>query len=193
MLTNFARFKKSGEFDRLRQEFLARVAESAGMTTLKTRVDEVAQQRFESDPKLSFMGSEAIFREMMQEMERYPVVDRVAEDTLSDPSFQENIRNSLHKILQESKGENASPMDQEGQNNAAATDVAAKPPLDHPLIYSAPAFNPPPPVTAQPEPGTKGLPTPGSGASEFLDPAGDEANLKRAADEPQKMEDAMVT
>jgi len=104
-------FKKSGEFDRLRRELLAQVSQGGGMATLKARVEQTAQERFTSDPKLSFMPPEAIYRELMQEMERFPIVDRVVEDVqmLSDPSFAEGIRKSVHNILLESKGQKPTP------------------------------------------------------------------------------------
>ncbi|KAF8076045.1 hypothetical protein FPV67DRAFT_1776647 [Lyophyllum atratum] len=125
-------FKKSGEFDRLRRELLAQVSQGGGMTTLKARVEQTAQERFTSDPKLSFMSQEAIYRELMQEMERFPIVDRVAEDVqmLSDPSFAENIHNSVHSILLESKGQKSQPR-KDDKSDSTAT-ASATPGAIHP-------------------------------------------------------------
>ncbi|KAF5387601.1 hypothetical protein D9615_000088 [Tricholomella constricta] len=175
-------FKKSGEFDRLRRELLAQVSQGAGMTTLKTRVEEVAQQRFTSDPKLSFMSQEAIYRELMQEMERFPVVDRVAADVqlLSDPLFTENIRKSVHNILLESKGQKKPPQkDEKGEATetpASATPGAIRPSTSsHPEQASIPRLSivvtpapqspcvnqtTPPPITTLREPRAQALESP---------------------------------
>ncbi|KAG5644940.1 hypothetical protein DXG03_007405 [Asterophora parasitica] len=81
------------------------------MTTLRTRVEEIAQRSYSSNPKLSFMSQEQAYQELMQEMERFPVVDRVASEVqlLSDTSFTENIHNAVLNILAESKGQ--APLD----------------------------------------------------------------------------------
>ncbi|GLB33470.1 putative COMPASS (Complex proteins associated with Set1p) component shg1 [Lyophyllum shimeji] len=125
-------FKKSGEFDRLRRELLAQVSQGDGIATLKARVEQTAQERFTSDLKLSFMPPEAIHRELMQEMERFPIVDRVAEDVqmLSEPAFAEGIRKSVHNILLESKGQK--PKHAKDEKSEMTATASAAPSTNHP-------------------------------------------------------------
>ncbi|KAH7931263.1 hypothetical protein BV22DRAFT_8306 [Leucogyrophana mollusca] len=98
-------FKKSGEFDRLRRELLTEFQNSDRIGAFKSRVEDIARQRLASDQKLQSMPHDAVHRELMGEMDRYPIVERAVTDAplLSDPSFTAAIRSSIQRILEEAK------------------------------------------------------------------------------------------
>ncbi|KAI0334811.1 hypothetical protein GY45DRAFT_1343175 [Cubamyces sp. BRFM 1775] len=95
-------FKKSGEFDRLRRELLKEFRQSEGMPAFLARVEDIAKQKLASDPKLQFMPEATVTREIMQELERYPIVERAVSDvsSLSNPAFLGGVKDSVQKILQ---------------------------------------------------------------------------------------------
>ncbi|KAI0663001.1 hypothetical protein C8Q70DRAFT_484733 [Cubamyces menziesii] len=119
-------FKKSGEFDRLRRELLKEFRQSVrlcfirtvreftslipallqeGMPAFLARVEDIAKQKLASDPKLQFMPEATVTREIMQELERYPIVERAVSDvsSLSNPTFLAGVRDSVQKTLQEDR------------------------------------------------------------------------------------------
>lgn len=106
-------FKKSGEFDRLRRDLLSHFQRSDRTDAFKSRVDDIARQRLSSDPKLISMPNDAIQRELLGEIDRYPIVERAVADAplLSDPSFIAGIRASLERTMSAGRGEknNATP------------------------------------------------------------------------------------
>ncbi|KII95902.1 hypothetical protein PLICRDRAFT_232661 [Plicaturopsis crispa FD-325 SS-3] len=53
------------------------------------------------------MSKESAQRELMQEVDRYPIVERAIADVqmLSDPAFAQGIRSSMHKILKRDRGQ----------------------------------------------------------------------------------------
>ncbi|TFK86822.1 hypothetical protein K466DRAFT_663468 [Polyporus arcularius HHB13444] len=98
-------FKKSGEFDRLRRELLKEFRQSEGVAAFLARVDEIAKEKLASDPKLQYMPEANISREVMQELDRYPIVERAVQDVgrLKDPTFVAGMKESMRKILQEDR------------------------------------------------------------------------------------------
>ncbi|KAI0771483.1 hypothetical protein BD413DRAFT_548907 [Trametes elegans] len=98
-------FKKSGEFDRLRRELLKDFRQSEGLAAFLARVEDIAKQKLESDPKLQYMPEATVTREIMQELERYPIVERAVSDlpALSSPSFLTGVKASVEKVLQEER------------------------------------------------------------------------------------------
>ncbi|KAH7916688.1 hypothetical protein BJ138DRAFT_1175554 [Hygrophoropsis aurantiaca] len=98
-------FKKSGEFDRLRRELLTQFQNGDRIVAFKSRIEDIARQRLASDQKLQHMPHDAVHRELMGEMDRYPIVERAVNDapSLSDPSFTAAIRSSIQRILDEDK------------------------------------------------------------------------------------------
>ncbi|KAI0643752.1 hypothetical protein C8Q79DRAFT_976553 [Trametes meyenii] len=98
-------FKKSGEFDRLRRELLKEFRQSEGMAALLARVEDIAKQKLASDPKLQYMPEVNVTREIMQELERYPIVERAVNDvpSLSNATFASGVRGSVQKVLQENR------------------------------------------------------------------------------------------
>lgn len=98
-------FKKSGQYDRLRKELLKEFRQSDAITALLSRVDDIAKEKLASDPKLQYMPEANVTREVMQELERYPLVDRAVKDgsILDDPSFVAKLRNTMHNILEEDR------------------------------------------------------------------------------------------
>ncbi|TFK43281.1 hypothetical protein BDQ12DRAFT_171629 [Crucibulum laeve] len=105
-------FKKSGEFDRLRRELLANFQNSDAISSFKSRIEDVARQRLISDQKLQYMPQELLHSELMQEMDRYPIVERAAADMpmLSDCSFTTGIRTTVQSIFREGKVPKAPPL-----------------------------------------------------------------------------------
>jgi len=69
------------------------------------RVDEIARRKLDSDERLSQKSPEDIHRELLQELDRYPVLERALSDVpaFSDPGFAGGIRNHARRILQDSK------------------------------------------------------------------------------------------
>ncbi|KAK2466415.1 hypothetical protein APHAL10511_002057 [Amanita phalloides] len=97
-------FKKSGEFDRLRRHLLSQFQRSDGMITFKSKVEDIARQRLASDDKLQQLPLDVVHKELMQELDRFPIVERVAAEVCatSDASFAEEVRCSVQRILQAS-------------------------------------------------------------------------------------------
>lgn len=103
-------FKKSGEFDRLRRELLSQFQHSDRITAFKSRIEDIARQRLASDPKLIHMSHDTVHRELMGEIDRYPIVERAVAEAplLSEADFVANIHTSVQRILGEINGrENA--------------------------------------------------------------------------------------
>ncbi|KAG1780319.1 hypothetical protein EV702DRAFT_1082087 [Suillus placidus] len=125
-------FKKSGEFDRLRRDLLSHFQRSDRTEAFKSRVDDIARQRLSSDPKLISMPNDAIQRELLGEIDRYPIVERAVADAplLSDPSFIAGIRASLERTMSAGRGE---------KNNATPSQST---PNLHPCDSGNPDFNP---------------------------------------------------
>ncbi|OJA16421.1 hypothetical protein AZE42_08408 [Rhizopogon vesiculosus] len=98
-------FKKSGEFDRLRRELFSHFQRIDRVEALKSRVDHIARQRLSSDPKLISKPNDAIQRELLGEIDRYPIVERAVADALllSDPAYVAGIRASLQRTLRGEK------------------------------------------------------------------------------------------
>ncbi|CAA7260280.1 unnamed protein product [Cyclocybe aegerita] len=99
-------FKKSGEFDRVRRELLAHFQQDASYPSLKERVEDIARQRLAKDQMMQYMPQETVYKELAQEVDRYPIVERAVADgrILSDPTFLANIESSLQKILRDDRG-----------------------------------------------------------------------------------------
>jgi len=96
-------FKRSGDFDRIRRELLAQFQNSEYLAAFKSRVEDVARQRLTSDHNLLYMPQEFIHRELMQELDRFPIVERSTSELpmLNDPALSTRIGNSLEKILKD--------------------------------------------------------------------------------------------
>jgi len=89
----------------LRRELLTQFQRSERIASLQSRVEDIARQRLASDPNLMNQSQEAIYRELMGEIDRYPILERtVAEAPLiSETSFTETIRSSVQRILDENQ------------------------------------------------------------------------------------------
>ncbi|KIJ20112.1 hypothetical protein PAXINDRAFT_166255 [Paxillus involutus ATCC 200175] len=115
-------FKKSGEFDRLRRELLTQFQRNERIVGFKSRVDDIARQRLASDAKLIDMPHDAIYRELVGEIDRYPIVERAVAEAplLSDTSFAAAIHTSVRRILDESKVAKTNP--ETGGTSASLSD-----------------------------------------------------------------------
>ncbi|KAJ7087189.1 hypothetical protein B0H15DRAFT_842990 [Mycena belliarum] len=99
-------FKKSGEFDKLRRELLADSQRSTGFDAFKARIDEIARERIKSG-QMAYTAPDMLHRELMQEVNRFPVVERFASEVpmLSDNAFKQGINSSIQRILREDRGQ----------------------------------------------------------------------------------------
>ncbi|CAL1702172.1 unnamed protein product [Somion occarium] len=98
-------FKKSGEFDRLRRELLSQFRDGNSMASLVTQVEDIVKRQLVSDQKLQYMSDAVAYRELLQEVDRYPVVERAAGGvtTLADPAFISSIQEELSDLLLENR------------------------------------------------------------------------------------------
>lgn len=122
-------FKKSGEFDRLRRHLLSQFQRSDAITTFKSKVEDIARQRLASDDKLQQLPLDMVHKELMQELDRYPIVERAAADTctLSDASFADEVRSSVQRILQASMPDSTTISDAQAPPAPDNVDAAQKP------------------------------------------------------------------
>jgi len=98
-------FKRSGEFDRIRRELLAQFHDGEASAAVLSRVQELVHQKLSSDPKMRYLPDTAATRELMQELDRYPVVERAVGDMpfFSDPSFGETVNKHITSILDQDR------------------------------------------------------------------------------------------
>jgi len=99
-------FKKTGEFDRLRRELLTQFQRDDSFSGFKDRIEDIARQRLTSDQMLHYLPPDLVHKELRQEVDRFPVVERAVVEVriLSDPAFLATIQSSVEKILRLEKG-----------------------------------------------------------------------------------------
>ncbi|KAI0786403.1 hypothetical protein C8Q75DRAFT_771590 [Abortiporus biennis] len=95
-------FKKSGEFDRLRRELLAQFRDGDGYESFMSRIEEIVKSKLESDTKLQYMPESTVSRELMQELDRYPIVERAVNE-MANENISSGIKTQLTNILQADK------------------------------------------------------------------------------------------
>ncbi|KAI0698918.1 hypothetical protein BC835DRAFT_1268609 [Cytidiella melzeri] len=100
-------FKKSGEFDRLRRELLTEFRSAEGFASFMSRVEDITRHKLSSDGKILLMPETSAHRELLQELNRYPLVGRTVAETpkLNDPALAATIRERVNKIIRENRGE----------------------------------------------------------------------------------------
>ncbi|PPQ79502.1 hypothetical protein CVT25_003384 [Psilocybe cyanescens] len=98
-------FKKSGEFDRLRRELLAQFQQDESYPSFKEGVEAIARKRLANDQLLLFQSTDLALKELTQEIQRYPIVERAVANvrTLSDPTMLAGIQQTMQKILHDEK------------------------------------------------------------------------------------------
>ncbi|KAH8981333.1 hypothetical protein EDB92DRAFT_1805249, partial [Lactarius akahatsu] len=99
-------FKKSGEFDRLRRELLAQFQSGVRTEAFCARVDDIARARLEAEDKLHLKADDTLHRELLQELDRFPLVERALADVpaLADPEFAAGIRRHAENLVRRSRG-----------------------------------------------------------------------------------------
>ncbi|KAA1469110.1 hypothetical protein DENSPDRAFT_834650 [Dentipellis sp. KUC8613] len=100
-------FKQSGEFTRLRRDLLAQFQNSDGMSAFMARVEDVVQKRLDLEHnKLQFMPQDYVHRELLQELDRYPIVERAMGDfhAKTGAEMSSQIRKALQKALRKDRG-----------------------------------------------------------------------------------------
>ncbi|KAL4267394.1 hypothetical protein AB1N83_002340 [Pleurotus pulmonarius] len=160
-------FKKSGEFDRLRRELLKEFQRSDAAIRLKEKVEGIARQWLDSEQR-QYMSQEHVHKSLMQEVDRYPVVERAAADmqSVTDDSFSSAVRRSLQKILREDRGEKVddSEVSQQQEPSKEASVGADTPKVASSDVNSSTTNGPP---EAEPEAAAT-IAVPTSGSSEPL-------------------------
>ncbi|KAF8473680.1 hypothetical protein DFH94DRAFT_138145 [Russula ochroleuca] len=99
-------FKKSGEFDRLRRDLLTQFQNGDdGTEAFWARVDDIARTRLDAEDKLHLKAADTLHRELLQELDRFPLVERAVADVpaLADPEFAAGIRRHAQDLLQRSR------------------------------------------------------------------------------------------
>ncbi|KAH9987772.1 hypothetical protein BJV74DRAFT_492703 [Russula compacta] len=99
-------FKKSGEFDRLRRELLTQFQNGDGAEAFWGRVDDIARARLDAEDKLHLKAADTLHRELLQELDRFPLVERAVADVpaLADPEFAAGIRRHAENLVGRSRG-----------------------------------------------------------------------------------------
>jgi len=100
-----AEYKKSGEFDRLRREILSDFQRSEAVRPLLSRVEDIAHQKLQADRKLGYLPQEAVHRELIAELDRYPVVERAVGEfrARADRLYPSEVRASLKSLLRDTQ------------------------------------------------------------------------------------------
>ncbi|KAF8913737.1 hypothetical protein CPB84DRAFT_1540 [Gymnopilus junonius] len=76
-------FKKSGEFDRLRRELLTQFQQDPSFVAFRESVEDIARKRIANDhERLQYLSSDVVLKELTQEVQRYPIVERAASNIL---------------------------------------------------------------------------------------------------------------
>ncbi|KAF9036067.1 hypothetical protein BDZ89DRAFT_1061896 [Hymenopellis radicata] len=176
-------FKTSGEFSRLREK-------SDGIAAFKARIEEIVKQRLISDQKLKYLPQDTVQRELMQEVERFPVIERAVGDmhSFSDGSLLASIQASANRVLLEDKGlkppesSNTSPV----HPQSAAPSSLRPTPVGTPLASGSgqqPLPDAPPVKASEPAPHASPAPQPTDPPSSTV-PEGKSADV----DEDEKMD-----
>lgn len=125
-------FKKSGEFDRLRLQLLDEFRNGESLAPMIARVEDIVRKKLHYDSKLLFGPEATAHRELLQELDRYPVVERAVTDlpSLTDSAFSTALRETLSRILREARsGDSDENESKEEATNGTATDRPALTPL----------------------------------------------------------------
>jgi len=114
-------FKKSGEFDRLRRELLTQFRNGEGIGNFMSRVEDIARQRMTSDMRLRYLGPDAAHAELMQEMDRFPLVERAVAEVpaLQNPGFRAAIQKSLRRLVRTEDEEDTSSEEDESEEESS--------------------------------------------------------------------------
>ncbi|KIY63474.1 hypothetical protein CYLTODRAFT_314191, partial [Cylindrobasidium torrendii FP15055 ss-10] len=98
-------FKSSGEFARLRRELFAEFEGRDNIEEFKARVETILKERLIADQKLRFNMESKIHEELMEEINRRPVVTRAVDEvpSLANGSLLDTIHTSAYRVLQESR------------------------------------------------------------------------------------------
>jgi len=70
------------------------------------RVDVIARTRLDAEDKLHLKAADTLHRELLQELDRFPLVERAVADVpaLADPEFAAGIRGHAENLLKRSRG-----------------------------------------------------------------------------------------
>jgi len=69
-------------------------------------VDDIARARLDAEDKLHLKAADTLHRELLQELDRFPLVERAVADVpaLADPEFAAGIRGHAENLLGRSRG-----------------------------------------------------------------------------------------
>ena len=105
-----------------------------------SRVEEIVHQRMSTDAALKYMGPDAAHAELMQEMDRYPLVERAVADlpALTSPQFRAGIQKSLKKLLkmevQSDSSSESEDSDSESSDGEPPSSRAPSPAVNGPSV-----------------------------------------------------------
>lgn len=69
-------------------------------------MDDIARERLDAEDKLHLKAADTLHRELLQELDRFPLVERAVADVpaLANPEFAAGIRRHAQNLLQRSRG-----------------------------------------------------------------------------------------
>lgn len=86
-----------------------------------SRVEDIVHQRMASDMRLRYLGPDAAHAELMQEMDRFPLVQRAVADVpaLQNPAFRAAIQKSLRRLVRTEGEEETSSEEDESDEESS--------------------------------------------------------------------------
>lgn len=100
-----------------------------GMGNFMARVEDIARQRLSSDMRLRYLGPDAVHAELMQEMDRFPLVQRAVAEVpaLQRPEFRAAIQKSLRRLLRTGDEEDTSSEEDDSEDESSEGEGDAEP------------------------------------------------------------------
>ncbi|KAF9534994.1 hypothetical protein CPB83DRAFT_843301 [Crepidotus variabilis] len=153
-------FKKSGEFDRIRRELLQEFQKDDSYTAFQGKIEEIVKQRLAKAQMLHYLPQDMVQKELGQEVERYPIVERAVADVqlFSDPTFIGKLGDSLQKVLQTANEKSSAPATQ--QMTEPEKDILVPPAETTPSIENT-TITAPSPTLIDAAPVIPRIPSPG--------------------------------
>lgn len=100
-----------------------------GIGNFMARVEDIARQRLSSDMRLRYLGPDAVHAELMQEMDRFPLVQRAVAEVpaLQRPEFRAAIQKSLRRLLRTEDEDDTSSEEDDSEDESSEGEGDAEP------------------------------------------------------------------
>lgn len=100
-----------------------------GIGHFMARVEDIARQRLSSDMRLRDLGPDAVHAELMQEMDRFPLVQRAVAEVpaLQRPEFRTAIQKSLRRLLRTEDEDDTSSEEDDSEDESSEGEGDAEP------------------------------------------------------------------